>query len=188
MKCTGELKTINLDYVTRKPQITLEVEANAEDLEKLGGGKLSVELKPYREHRSLEANSYFYVLCGKIAEVLNQSVNYVHNFLLREYGQIELCDGKAVYIVWPDTDEGSKSADEIETFHIKPTSEVRLGNDGIVYRTYMLLRGSHDYDTKEMSRLIDGAISEAKELGIDTITPDEKRKMMEIYGKKHSAE
>jgi hypothetical protein len=29
------------------------------------------------------------------------------------------------------------------------------------------------YDTKEMSVLIDGIVSEAKELGIETLTPDE---------------
>lgn len=187
MKCSGELKNINLDYVSRKPQITLEVEADAKDLEKLSGRKLSVELKQYREHRSLDANAYYWSLCSQIAEVLNQSVNYTHNLLLRRYGQIETFDGKAVFVVIPDTDDASMKADEDETVHLKPTSEVKTGNDGRMYRTYMLLRGSHDYDSKEMSRLIEGAIKEAKQLDIDTITPDEERMMMEVYGKKHNA-
>lgn len=30
----------------------------------------------------------------------------------------------------------------------------------------MVLRGSHTYDTREMNRLIDGAISEAKEMEV----------------------
>ena len=35
------------------------------------------------------------------------------------------------------------------------------------------MRGSHTYDSKEMSRLIDGTVSEAKELGIETMPLDE---------------
>jgi hypothetical protein len=33
-----------------------------------------------------------------------------------------------------------------------------------------------------MSHLIDGVISEAKELGIDTLTPDEKERMLAAWG------
>lgn len=188
MKCTGELKTINLDYVSRKPQITLEVEADAKDLEALSGAKLSIELKRYRKHRSLEANSYYWALCTQIAEAVGQSVPYTHNLLLRRYGQSMTIGEKVVLIPIPDTDEASAQVDEAEEYHLKPTSEVKQGNDGVMYRTYIMQKGSHEFDTKEMSRLIDGTISEAKELGIETITENEKLEMMEVYGKKHNAE
>jgi hypothetical protein len=39
------------------------------------------------------------------------------------------------------------------------------------------LRGSHTYDTKEMSRLIDGVVEAAKELGIETLTPEQLERM-----------
>ena len=55
-----------------------------------------------------------------------------------------------------------------------------------MYRTYMMLRGSHDYDTKEMSTLIDGVVSEAKELGIETMTPDRIKEMMAAYEERYS--
>jgi hypothetical protein len=45
------------------------------------------------------------------------------------------------------------------------------------------MRGSHTYNSVEMARLIDGVISEAKELGIETITVSEKDKMLEQWGK-----
>lgn len=48
-----------------------------------------------------------------------------------------------------------------------------------MYRTYLMLRGSHTYDTKEMSVLINGLVEECKEQGIETLTPDELRRMME---------
>ena len=34
-----------------------------------------------------------------------------------------------------------------------------------------LMRGSHTYNTAEMARLIDGTVEDAKELGIETLTP-----------------
>lgn len=42
---------------------------------------------------------------------------------------------------------------------------------------YAKLKGTSEYDTKEMSRFIDGIVSEAKELGIETLPPDEVARM-----------
>ena len=42
-------------------------------------------------------------------------------------------------------------------------------------------KGSSLYDTLEMSRLIDGVVSDAQELGIDTMTPEEIREMKERW-------
>ena len=76
---------------------------------------------------------------------------------------------------------------EADAYHIKPTSEVKLGRDGKMYRTYYLLRGSSTYDTEEMSRLIDGLVDECKDAGIETLPPDELERMMKAYEEKHRA-
>ena len=47
-----------------------------------------------------------------------------------------------------------------------------------------MIKGSSEYDTKEMSSFIDGIISEAKGLGIETLPPEELERMMKDYGKK----
>ena len=39
------------------------------------------------------------------------------NILLRRYGQPEVIDGKMIYLVLPDTDQGARKADEAETYH-----------------------------------------------------------------------
>lgn len=44
-------------------------------------------------------------------------------------------------------------------------------------RTYIFMRGSHDYDTKEMTILLDGMIQEAQSVGIETLTPDQLAEM-----------
>ncbi len=183
MRCVGELKGMSLNWQTKRPEVTLEVNALPEDVEKLKGKKLTVDLKQYRQRRSLDANAYYWLLVGKIAKATASPSARIHNEMLRRYGQIELLDGKAVYLVIPDTEAATRRAGDAETYHIKPTAQVKLGKDGQMYRTYMMLRGSHEYNTEEMARLIDGIVSEARELGIETMTPDEQQRMMAAFEK-----
>ena len=44
-------------------------------------------------------------------------------------------------------------------------------------KTFKLIRGSSQYDSKEMSDFIKGVVEEAKLLGIETMTPDELAEM-----------
>lgn len=145
------------------------------------GVRVSIKVTKYNEKRSLDANAYYWMLLTKLAGVLKISNSYCHNVMLRRYGILEEMDGKPVYLVIPDTDEAEKKADESETYHIKPTSNVREGNDGKMYRTYMLLKGSHEYTTAEFSRLISGLVDECRQCGIETMTPEELASMMEGY-------
>lgn len=192
MEFTGRASGVSTDYLTGKMNITLEAnEASViregydkiKDLE-----KLSVRIVRYREKRSLDANAYYWKLLSKVAEAMHVSMSFAHNFFLRRYGQIELFDNQAVYVVIPDTDEAEKRVWEAETYHLKPTSQVKPGKDGRMYRTYMMLRGSSSYDTKEMSKLIDGLVSEAKEMGIETLPPDELERIKSMWGKNEKAE
>ena len=61
-------------------------------------------------------------------------------------------------------------------------SLVRVDPDAYWYRVY---RGSHTYDSKEMSQLIEGTVSDCKMWGIETATPDEIRRMEELWSKKY---
>lgn len=145
--------------------------------------KLAFAVKPWKKKRSLDANAYYWQLVTKLADKLNISKPHLHNILLRRYGRREIMDGQMIFLVLPDNDEGTRKADESETYHICPTSEVKVGKDGKLYRTYVMLRGSSTYDTAEMSALIDGLVSECKEQGIETIPPKELERMMEMYEK-----
>ena len=44
-------------------------------------------------------------------------------------------------------------------------------DNGVLYRVYLVIRGSSTYNTREMSVLVDGIIQEAKQQGIETMTP-----------------
>lgn len=185
MKLLAKIKDIGR---TLSGSITITLESahmdTAEALELSKLDMLDVEMKKHRGKRSRDANAYYWKLVSKIADMLHVSNPYIHNYLLRKYGQIEVIDGQAVYMDIPDTESAQNSVDEEQSYHLKPTSQVREGEDGIMYRTYMMLRGSSKYDTKEMSRLIDGLVSECKEMGIETLPPEELERMMAAYGKK----
>lgn len=187
MKFTGRLLEPIIDYLTGRMIVLFEpcedFRQTYEELKECE--KLSLEIKRYRRKRSLDANAYHWVLVGKLAKVLGLSNAEVHNMALRGYGQLEIYEDKGVYMTIPDTDAARRKVDNAMDYHLAPTSQVREGNDGVMYRTYKLLRGSHTYNTEEMARLIDGMITLCKEAGIpdaEIATPDEKRILKERYG------
>ena len=165
-----------------KQRLTLELDGDFRAMfDKFHDKNLDIKLKIHREKRTLSQNLYYWSLIGKIAAELRISDPHAHNIMLRRYGQIAQYGGQVAYVVLPDTDAAAREADESETFHVRPTSEVKSGKNGEMYRTYILLRGSSEYDTAEMTRLIDGAIREAQELGIDTDTPEEKERLRSLW-------
>ena len=118
-------------------------------------GDKTFEVKEYREKRSLNANSYFWAICNEMANVLRTSKDEVYLEMLKRYGQSQ------VISVLSDIDISKfiKYYEPIGTAHLH-------GKDFTHYRCYF---GSSEYDSREMSILIDGIISEAKEIGIETL-------------------
>ena len=180
MRGTGRLINQWWDSRNQKTVIQFEVSGNVlPDCEKLGAKMLDIRAYPESKRRSLNSNSYYWTLIGKMAEKLRISTARLHNLHLRECGYREMMGDKIVYVVIPDDEE--EDVLERESFHLAPTSEVKWGNDGKLYRTYAMLRGSHTFNREEMSRLIDTAVEGAKALGIETLTPDELARMKEAY-------
>lgn len=139
----------------------------------LVGQEIDIDVKKHREKRSLNANSYFHVLCGKIADALDSSKDEVHNLMLQRYGQYARNkDGNIIFLLVPDTEDYAKDPE----IHLKPTGKSEDRN-GMTYYWYAKMKPSHEYNTQEMAKLIDGTISEAKELGIEVLPPDEIKRM-----------
>lgn len=135
------------------------------------------DIKEHRAKRSLNQNSYYWALLAKVAEKSSISRNRCHNEMLASYGQDEYVDDRLVYVTIPDNEKAEREAMEAETYHLRPTSSVMDGNDGMLYRVWVMLRGSHTYNTAEMRRLLEGMIDEAKQLGIETL-PEEELEML----------
>lgn len=119
------------------------------------------KLTECRKRRSLDANAYAWVLMDKIAQVIGSTKDDVYLQMLDKYGVF------THLIVKPKVVERVKQ----EWRTVRELGEVTVnGTTGIQLQCFF---GSSTYDTKEMSRLIDGIISECKELDIETATPEE---------------
>lgn len=186
MESKGTLIDVSRDWKTGKMRLTFEFDSDVSAaIDKIKDKLLRITVKLWRDKRSLDANSYYWVLLSRLAEAVGISKPRAHNLMLRKYGQNLVIDSQIAFLVIPDTEEAEETALEAESFHIRPTSQVKQGKDGKMYRTYTVLVGSSTYDTKEMSELINGLVSECKEQGIETLTPDELARMMKDYEENH---
>lgn len=179
-------KNISLDYESGKKLITFMIEEGCTDqsIEFCREKPLMISIRPYRKKRSLDANAYYWKLIGVLAAKLRMSTSELHNRMLMEWGQLEMINNQFITVELPDTIEAEKRAYTAETYHLKPTSEVcRYGAD--MKRKWLILRGSHEYNTEEFSHLLNGLIEECKWQGIPTETPDQIARMMAAYKEKY---
>lgn len=165
MKCRG--LNLSQDF-SGKVTLTVEVDKGSiqvarELYDSLNGLDLSVTIKQWRERRSLNANAYCWKLCTEIANILRSDKESVYVKMLKDYGQSE------VVSVVSSVDVSGY----FKYYDVFGTGSAN-GKEFIHYRVY---KGSSEYDTKEMSILLDGIIEVAKEMGIQTETPDEICKM-----------
>jgi hypothetical protein len=117
------------------------------------------EIKEHKNKRSLNANAYMWVLINEIANKVRLSKEEVYLNMLKSYGQ------STIVSLLSDIDYngffkyyeviGSSVLNNKEFTHIK------------VYK------GSSEYNTLEMSILIDGVVHECTNLGIPTINDEE---------------
>lgn len=163
-----------LDIGLRKWIVAFEVDETPVEYDKTSQDIVDVQIKKHREKRSLNANAYFHVLVDKIAQVQKVSHTEIHNQMIAEYGEV---DYEVKSIIMKDSIPWQR----LQTIHLRPTTNTSVLDDGNLWRVYQVMRGSHTYDTKEMSRLIDGVVSEAKELDIETLTPAELERMVNAW-------
>lgn len=109
-----------------------------------------VEIKVHREKRSLNANSYCWKLCTEIASAINSDKDSVYLLMLKRYGVSDLV--------------AMLNKINIEDYFKYYDVESRTEK----YTWYKIYKGSSKYDTKEMSVLLNGIVSECKEMGIPT--------------------
>lgn len=101
--------------------------------------------------------------------------------MIGRYGQQEfLDDGQQV--VLKSNIPVSKMLEQ-EFLHCIPCGAKNENGTDVVF--YKVFRGSHTYDSKEMSILIEGTVTEAKELGIETLSPAELERMTRMWGEKY---
>ncbi len=179
MECRGIITTIAQDFETKGILATLLLtDVSVQELQTLKAvGELSISASKYRKKRSLDANAYFHLLIGKMADQLKISKVRCKNIMIGRYGQIDYIDGQPVMI---KTQIPVSDMLEQENLHCLPCGG-KTEENGLQTFFYRVYRGSHTYNTKEMSILIDGVVQEAGELGIETATPDEIERLKSLW-------
>lgn len=133
------------------------------------GKTYEVLLKEHRKRRSLDANAFFWKICDEIAEKLLTTKDEVYIHYIKMVGvfrdfHLSHEEAETFRTAWGMLGTGWKT--EIVDYQSN-------GND-LVIRAYY---GSSTYNTKQMSRIIEAAVEDAKALGIETLTPDEMLRM-----------
>lgn len=139
--------------------------------------KYRIEIKENRKKRSMDANAYYWVLVHKIAEEAQVSVETVYREHVQEIGGnndllcIQNCAVEDFCKAWSMHGLGWIT-------ELMPSKLAGCTNVMVYY-------GSSTYDTRQMSRLIDMAIQDCREYGIEYMTPEEIAAMLDRWEDNH---
>lgn len=133
------------------------------------------DLSPHKEKRkrTLSSNNYYWNLLEDLAVKTKVPKMKIHNLYLRQIGLREIFGGKAIYMLLPDDDSTEEQVLLSSTYHLSPLRQTKIGSDKKQYRWYVMLKGSRDMTVEQFSMLVDMAVQDAKEQGIETLTPQE---------------
>ena len=173
MNCTGKLREVSKDWMTGKFRLTFEVDEDVSgSIDKLSGcEKLDISAKKHREKRSLNANGLLWKCIGDIAGALRADKWQVYLTMLKRYG-------KFTYIV---VKEKAVEAVKNQWRECEVIGEIAVnGQKAVQMLCYF---GSSTLDSKEFSVLLDGVISEMKEMGLETPMQSDLKRVIEEYEK-----
>lgn len=168
----GTIKELNIDYQTSKTLLTLSVNQKQAAIncfdELKDVEKVDIKIDKHREKRSLNANNYAWALLTEIGNVMRLSKEEIYVQMLKEYGQSEMISVKAHIPI----------SDYVK--YCEEAGESTL--NGTLFKHYRVYKGSSEFTKEEMAIFLDGVVSEAKDLGIETRTPDEIANLKSLWG------
>lgn len=159
------------DVTTGKWLLTFETVELPDIFDKTRDKDLNLEIKQHRNHRSKDANALLWECIGRLAMALRADKWDIYLLMLKRYGQY-------TYIVVPPNavEMVARQWRECEVI-----GGINInGRDGVQMLCYY---GSSTYDTKQFSVLLDGVISEMKEIGLTAPTSEDMRRSIEEWEK-----
>ena len=177
MKFTGKVLSVGRDWQTEQLYITFSINERsaAGEIDKIKEeDKLSIEAVKYRKKRSLSANALLWACLGEIAAALRTDKWTVYLLMLKRYG-------KYTYIcVKPNM----VSAVKLQWRECEEVGKITLnGQEAVQLLCYF---GSSTYNTQEMSVLLDGVISEMKEMGLQPPLSSDMKRALEEWDAQHN--
>ena len=140
----------------------------------------SLEVKEYRKKRSLDANAMAWKLMGELSAVMRVPPEDIYRDYIRDVG--------GNYEIVPVKEDHIKDWDRIWCADHYGRSTVDMGECRTIpgYHYIKSYIGSSDYDTAQMSRLLDLIITDCKQVGIDVMSERERSLLLEEWGGKNA--
>ena len=156
------------DYSSKKWLITLELDSPPAEYDKTKDKPLNITIKQYREGRSKDANALMWACIGDLAAALRADKWDIYLKMLKRYGQYTY-----VCVIPEAVEMIRKQWREVE--------EVGRGTvNGVESVQLLCYFGSSTMNSKEFSVLLDGVISEMKEMGLPTPDRDLERVLKQL--------
>ena len=160
--------------LTGKQRVTIEVDGDLRpDYEKLRETDVSVDLKKFRQKRSLDANSYCWVLLDKLAETTGRGKTDLYRHYIKDVGG----NSETVCVVDKAAEKLREGWEHNGLGWATDTMPSKLNGCTNVILYY----GSSTYDTAQMARLIDLIVQDCRALGIETLPPYRLAAMVEEW-------
>lgn len=179
MEFCGALTGLSRNWESDQVQISFSIddESVLREVEKLKNSKLCIKVQKYRKKRSLDANAYLWVLCSKIAIVERSSKDEIYEEMLQKYGELYQDDEGNYIVITLRADIDTSKIDGHWKYY-------KTSADG-KFKSYLMIKGTSQYDSLEMSRFVDMVVQEAKDDGIEVLPPDELERMKSLWGVKN---
>lgn len=123
------------------------------------------EVKEYKEKRNLDQNAKYWKLLNELALTLKIGIEELHFKMLKDYSQR--------YEILVPKDIKLRGIEYYE----RKSKIIRNGQEFIVYQIFT---PSHELNTREFALLLQGLCDECKEQGIETLSPNELKKLEEM--------
>lgn len=176
MKLRGKIVNLDLDYITHRPKLTLQLSSQYlteyDEIKDLDD--LDITIEKHKEKRSKDANAYCWKLCQEIADKLGSTKEEVYREAIHGKGPFEIVPIKEVAV--------DKFINSWSKNGLGWIAEV-FGNSKLEgFTNVIIYYGSSTFDKKQMSYFLDYLVQEAKKLGIKTLDDIEYENMMRAYG------
>jgi hypothetical protein len=175
---TGTIKDLYIEPLTDKMILHLTINEREDSIncwqQLRNASKLSIKIDKYRKKRSLNANAYFWTLCGKLATKLRQDKISIYKELVKSIGDN--------FEVLPIKNEAVDTF--IRNWQRNGAGWVceNMGDSKIQgYTNVCAYYGSSTYNSKQMSDLIDSVVFECKEQGIQVETPEQIARIKSLW-------
>lgn len=179
MESKARLIDISKDWKSGKFRLTFEVDSFLPNMvDAIKDVCLRLSVKKWKEKRSLDANGYMWVLLSKLSEKLNEQgtgtdPQKLYEHYLRYYGVLAKDEDGHISIT---------IRSRIDIDNVPGHWRLYKKSPDLKWNSYLMIKGTSEYDTAEMAHFIDHIVEDCKEQGIETETPKELERLWASIG------